>query len=80
MLGHNAVHAAMAGKTDMVVGNWQRHFTHVPITMAVAARKKMEPDGRLWGNVLSCTGQPHPIGIKLFYPESFDGKTRKYIG
>ncbi len=61
MLGHNAVHAAMAGKTDMVVGNWQRHFTHVPITMAVAARKKIEPDGRLWGNVLSCTGQPHPM-------------------
>ncbi len=58
MLGHNAVHAAMAGRTNMVVGNWQRQFTHVPIGLAVAARKKIEDDGRLWSNVLSCTGQP----------------------
>jgi 6-phosphofructokinase 1 len=61
MLGHNAVHAAMAGRTNMVVGNWQRQFTHVPIAMAVAARRKIEPEGRLWSNVLSCTGQPHPM-------------------
>lgn len=61
MLGHNAVHAAMAGKTSMVVGSWQRQFTHVPIALAVAARRKIEPEGRLWGNVLSCTGQPHPM-------------------
>jgi 6-phosphofructokinase 1 len=61
MLGHNAVHAGMAGKTNMVVGNWQRQFTHVPIAMAVAARRKIDPAGRLWSNVLSCTGQPHPM-------------------
>jgi 6-phosphofructokinase 1 len=61
MLGHNAVHAAMAGKTNMVVGNWQRQFTHVPIDLAVTARRKIEPEGRLWGNVVSCTGQPHPL-------------------
>jgi 6-phosphofructokinase 1 len=60
-LGHNAVHAAMAGKTNMVVGAWQRQFTHVPIAMAVAVRRKIEPEGRLWCNVLSCTGQPHPM-------------------
>jgi 6-phosphofructokinase 1 len=61
MLGHNAVHAGMAGKTNMVVGNWQRQFTHVPIDLAVTARRKIEPDGRLWSNVVSCTGQPHPL-------------------
>jgi 6-phosphofructokinase 1 len=61
MLGHNAVHAAMAGKTNMVVGAWKRQFTHVPIAMAVAARRKIDPDGKLWSNVLSCTGQPHPM-------------------
>ena len=61
MLGHNAVHAAMAGKTNMVVGNWQRQFTHVPIAMAVAARRKIEPEGKIWSAVLSCTGQPHPM-------------------
>ncbi len=58
MLGHNAVHAGMAGKTNMVVGAWQREFTHVPIAMAVSARRKIDPDGKLWSNVLSCTGQP----------------------
>ena len=61
VLGHHAVHAAMAGRTNMVVGNWQRQFTHVPITMAVAARRTIDPEGRLWSNVLSCTGQPHPM-------------------
>ncbi len=61
MLGHHAVHAAMAGKTGMVVSNWKRQFTHVPISMAVAARRKIDPDGKLWSNVLSCTGQPHPM-------------------
>ncbi len=58
MLGHNAVHAGMAGETNMVVGAWQREFTHVPIAMAVSARRKIDPDGKLWSNVLSCTGQP----------------------
>ena len=61
MLGHHAVHAAMAGRTNMVVGAWNRQFTHVPIALAVASRKKIEPDGRLWSNVLSCTGQLHPM-------------------
>ncbi|MBW2073049.1 MAG: ATP-dependent 6-phosphofructokinase, partial [Deltaproteobacteria bacterium] len=29
MLGHNAVHAGMAGRTNMVVGYWRDEFTHV---------------------------------------------------
>lgn len=60
-LGHNAVHAAMAGKTNMVVGHWQGQATHVPIAMAVAVRRTIHPEERLWSNVLSCTGQPHPM-------------------
>jgi 6-phosphofructokinase 1 len=31
LLGHNAVHAAMTGRTNMLVGNWKGAFTHVPI-------------------------------------------------
>jgi 6-phosphofructokinase 1 len=58
LLGHNAVHAGMAGRTDMVVANWRNEFTHVPIPMAVSERKKIDPDGRLWRNVLASTGQP----------------------
>ena len=61
LLGHNAVHAAMAGRTSMVVGNWRGQFTHVPIRAAVAQRKKIDPDGWLWNAVLASTGQPHPL-------------------
>ncbi len=57
-LGHCAVHAAMAGKTGLVVGSWADHFTHVPIRAAVGARKKIDPDGILWQNVMQATGQP----------------------
>jgi 6-phosphofructokinase 1 len=58
LLGHNAVHAGMSGKTNMVVGHWNNEFTHVPIPMAVSKRKQIDPYSRLWSNVLSCTGQP----------------------
>ena len=57
LLGQNAVHAAMAGRTSMVVGNWRGDFTHVPIRMAVSQRKKIDPEGRLWSSVLASTGQ-----------------------
>ena len=48
LLGQNAVHAAMAGCTDMVVGHWNESFTHVPIPMAVRERKKIDINGSLW--------------------------------
>ena len=48
LLGQNAVHAAMAGCTDMVVGHWNESFTHVPIPMAVRERKKIDINGPLW--------------------------------
>ena len=56
-LGHAAVHAGMAGKTDVVVGSWRRRLTHVPIPTAVSARKRVDTDGYLWQTVLSVTGQ-----------------------
>lgn len=57
-LGHNAVHAGMAGRTGMMVGFWNNRFTHVPIPLAVSQRKKIEPEGWIWSNVLASTGQP----------------------
>jgi 6-phosphofructokinase 1 len=57
LLGHNAVHAGMAGRTNVVVGNWKNEFTHVPIPLAVSERKRIDPTGRLWRNVLASTGQ-----------------------
>ena len=56
-LGHAAVHAGMAGKTDTVIGSWRRRLTYVPIPMAVSSRKTVDPNGYLWRTVLSLTGQ-----------------------
>jgi len=58
LLGHNAVHAGMAGKTDMLVGYWNGEYTHVPIPLAVSKNKRIDPKGRLWSSVLESTGQP----------------------
>jgi 6-phosphofructokinase 1 len=58
LLAQNAVHAAVAGKTDFVVGYWNNEFTLIPIPMAVAKRKKIDVEGELWWNVLEATGQP----------------------
>lgn len=58
LLGHNAVHAGMTGRTNMVVGFWKNEFTHVPISLAVSERKRIDPDGWFWSTVLASTGQP----------------------
>lgn len=58
LLAQNAVHAALAGRTDFVVGYWNNEFTLLPIAMAVAKRKKIDVEGELWWNVLEATGQP----------------------
>jgi len=58
LLAQNAVHAAIAGKTDFVVGYWNNEFTLLPIPMAVKKRKKIDVEGELWWNVLEATGQP----------------------
>lgn len=58
LLAQNAVHGAMAGKTNFVVGHWNANFTLIPIPIAVAQTRKIDPDGELWWNVLETTGQP----------------------
>lgn len=58
LLGHNAVHAGMAGYTNMVVGFWRDEFTYLPISLAVSEHKRIDPDGKLWRNVIASTGQP----------------------
>lgn len=61
LLGHNAVHAGMTGRTNLVVGFWNHQFTHVPIPLAVLKRKRIEPEGPLWSSVLAATGQPRDM-------------------
>lgn len=58
LLAQNAVHGAVAGKTDFVVGYWNNEFTLLPIPMAVRQRKKIDLEDELWWNVLEATGQP----------------------
>ncbi len=58
LLGQSAVHAGMSGRTNMVVSFWNHQFTHVPISLAVTERKKIDPEGMLWSSVLASTGQP----------------------
>jgi 6-phosphofructokinase 1 len=57
-LARNAVHAAMAGKTNLVLGYWYGQFVHVPIPLAAAGRKRISPDSGIWTSVLAATGQP----------------------
>lgn len=57
-LTHCAVHAAMAGRTDFVVGNWNGSFTLLPIEAATSQRKKVNLEGEFWWSVVEATGQP----------------------
>ncbi|MBI5490532.1 MAG: ATP-dependent 6-phosphofructokinase [Deltaproteobacteria bacterium] len=57
-LAENAVHAAMAGKTAMVVGLWGGLFTHVPLAAATSGRNVISTDSAFWRSVVESTGQP----------------------
>ncbi len=57
-LAQAAVHAAMAGRTGMVVGRWHDRFVHLPIPVATNHRNTVDPHGDLWLSVLEATGQP----------------------
>ena len=60
-LARYAVHAAMAGKTDILVGRLHRAFTHVPLPLALSEKKRIDPDKELWLAVTETTGQPRFI-------------------
>lgn len=57
-LARHAVHAAMAGKSGLIIGLLHERFIHVPVEMATHGRKKVEPFSSLWNAVLASTGQP----------------------
>lgn len=58
-MGRHAVHAAMAGKTGMLIGFEHDQFINVPIPAAVSQKKQMDLEGDLWRAVLQVTRQPH---------------------
>ena len=56
-LAQNAVHAGMAGKTGMLIGQWHSTFVHIPFELVTKGRRRVDPSGDLWHAVLECTGQ-----------------------
>lgn len=61
--GMMAVHAAMAGKTDMIIGRRNNYAVHVPIPLAVAARRKMDFQSSVFQTLISST---IPVAIRQF--------------
>jgi 6-phosphofructokinase 1 len=57
-LGMNAVHAAMAGKTMILIGMVKGEFVHLPIAIATSSRNHVDPEGALWRDTVDATQQP----------------------
>jgi 6-phosphofructokinase 1 len=62
LFARHAVHAAMAGKTGVVIGFLHERFIHVPIELLAAHTKRLDPTSGWWRSVLSATGQPAQFG------------------
>lgn len=57
-MGRHAVHAAMAGKTGLVISFLHGQYVHVPISVIARSSKHVNLEGELWRAVISSTGQP----------------------
>ena len=58
LYARNAAHAAMAGRTGLMIGLLHDMFIHVPIRALAGQSRRVDPDGDLWTAVLAATGQP----------------------
>lgn len=54
----HAAHAAMSGRTGLVIGFLHDRFIHVPIELLATQQKRLDPDSPAWSAVLATTGQP----------------------
>lgn len=57
-LGNSAVHAAMAGKTKLIIGLVNNEYVHIPIREVISQRNYVDPAGTLWRDTLDATHQP----------------------
>lgn len=57
LYARNAVHAAMSGKTGLVIGFLHNQFIHVPIELLTSRKKTMDLEGIGWSAALATTGQ-----------------------
>ncbi len=60
-LGQFAVHAAMAGKTGMVVSKLYGRYVHLPLHLVTRRRKTLNRASLCWQAVLESTGQHHLV-------------------
>jgi 6-phosphofructokinase 1 len=58
LFARHAVHAAMAGKTGIVIGFLHERFIHVPIELLATHTKRLDAASGWWRSVLATTGQP----------------------
>ncbi len=61
LFARNAVHAAMSGKTGLVIGFLHDEFIHVPIELLASRKKSIDPAGPIWRGTLAATGQPERL-------------------
>jgi len=57
-LGNAAAHAAMAGKTKLIIGLVNNEFVHLPIKTVISHRNKVDPESSLWRDTIDATHQP----------------------
>ncbi len=67
-LGQNAVHAAMAGRTSMVVAKLMDRYVHLPLELVIHKRRKLNIHSAYWKAVLESTGQPELATVELPTP------------
>lgn len=67
-LGQHAVHAAMAGKTGMVVAKLMGKFVHLPLALVTRKRRTMNTHSDLWRSVLESTGQGEMMSAPVTPP------------
>lgn len=60
-LAHNAAHAAMSGRTRMLVATCNNVHCHIPLEAIVMGRKHVDPQGELWRSAIETTGQPEML-------------------
>ena len=68
-LGNAAAHAAMSGKTKLIIGLVNNEFVHLPIKMVITHRAKVDPESALWRDTLDATHQPAQMVNKFNAPE-----------
>ena len=61
-LARHAAHAAMSGRTNVLICLKNGKFMHVPIPLVVGEKRRVDIGGDLWSAVLAATGQPATFG------------------